>query len=113
MNDQSSLANQLNQLVTLANQNGLYDAADWLQQVISESLPEPKEGIVPSASELSKVWKPTRASRWERVKQAYETQGDVAAIELCRTLFDYSAAQATRAVSDKSANEHWNLVEVP
>jgi hypothetical protein len=31
MNDQRSVTDQLQDLITLANKNGLYDAADWVQ----------------------------------------------------------------------------------
>lgn len=34
MNDQRSLQDQLQSLLQLANQNGLYDAADWLSRQI-------------------------------------------------------------------------------
>lgn len=42
MNDQSSTKNQLQKLIILANQNGLYDAADWVTNMISYYQPEPR-----------------------------------------------------------------------
>ena len=35
MNNQRSLNEQLTDLITLANRNGLYDAADWLVEQIA------------------------------------------------------------------------------
>jgi hypothetical protein len=35
--DQRSLTDQLKDLILLANRNGMYDAADWLQARIAES----------------------------------------------------------------------------
>jgi hypothetical protein len=47
MPDQRSVTDQLQTLLGLANQNGLYDAADWLQQrvpkVAEEPIPEPDD----------------------------------------------------------------------
>lgn len=37
MNDQRSLAQQLNDLVSLANTAGLYDAADFVQGILDRS----------------------------------------------------------------------------
>jgi hypothetical protein len=35
MNDQRSLTDQLHELLTHANQFGLYDAADWLEKQLT------------------------------------------------------------------------------
>ena len=35
--DQRSVTDQLNELVLLANRNGLYDAADWLRERLEEA----------------------------------------------------------------------------
>jgi hypothetical protein len=42
MNAQCSLRDQLRELVTLANREGLYDAADWVQRTLEEPKEEPK-----------------------------------------------------------------------
>ena len=34
MNDQRSLNDQLKSLIELANENGLYDAADWIESTL-------------------------------------------------------------------------------
>jgi hypothetical protein len=35
--DQRSVTDQLNDLVTLANKHGLYDAADWLKSTLRQN----------------------------------------------------------------------------
>jgi hypothetical protein len=57
MNDQRSVADQLNDLHALAIERGMYDAADWLKRRANEYWPDESR----SASSVQKMDDPYKA----------------------------------------------------
>lgn len=64
-----SLSDQLLELVQLANQNGLYDAADWLQARLWS---ETAIGLHPANERLQRPVKRTDGSDWSHSELASE-----------------------------------------